>query len=89
MTDYSISDDHLKYVEDILLTLQVFHGLRSHAEVLNACFNLTKRLILECMRFFECVAHTSSLRVKSEIVDHDAWHIWIGSAEWLKQVEGG
>jgi hypothetical protein len=39
----------------------------------NACFNLTKRLILESMRFFECVANTESLRVKSEVVDHDAW----------------
>ena len=37
-----------------------------------ACFNLTKRLILESMRFFECVANTESLRVKSEVVDHDA-----------------
>ena len=25
------------------------------------------------MRFFECVANTESLRVKSEVVDHDAW----------------
>lgn len=54
---------------------------QSHAEVLNACFNLTKRLILESMRFFECVANTESLRVKSEVVDHEhslptsLWHL--------------
>lgn len=54
---------------------------QSHAEVLKACFNLTKRLILESMRFFECVANTESLRVKSEVVDHEhslpqsLWHL--------------
>lgn len=48
--------------------------LRSHAEVFKACFNLTKRLMVESMRFFECVVHTETLRVKSFTVDYEARH---------------
>lgn len=61
---------------------------QSHAEVLKACFNLTKRLILESMRFFECVSNTESLRVKSEVVDHEhslpasLWHL---SVQYLSE----
>lgn len=47
-------------------------AVRSHAEVFKACFNLTKRLMVESMRFFECVVHTETLRVKSFTADYEA-----------------
>eukprot|EP00438_Fugacium_kawagutii_P002336 Skav205349 [mRNA] locus=scaffold418:59224:74718:- [translate_table: standard] len=52
-----------RLTEDDAKAFETFKEVyKSHAEVFKACFNLTKRLMVESMRFFECVVHTETLR---------------------------
>jgi len=54
---------------------------KSHAALMKSAFYISKRLITQIIRFFECVIHQEDVRVKSFIQDHPRpqnirWYFW-------------